>query len=329
VNDGPVIVVLDGYTLNPGDLSWDALESLGKCTIYDRTAPGDVMDRAAGAEIVLTNKTVLDRAVIENLPEMRYIGVMATGYNVVDLNAAAERGIPVTNVPEYATKSVVQMVFALLLEMTQHVAHHSETVHDGRWAESRDFCYWDRPLVELDGLTMGIIGYGRIGREVAKVAKAFGMKVLANDAAPAETDEPGIEFVGRGELLRRSDVVSLHCPLTEETRGIIDADALALMKKTAFLINTGRGPLVDDDALAEALDSGAIAGAGLDVLTTEPPSPDNPLLGAKNCYITPHIAWATHAARSRLMNAVVENVRAFLAGEPRNVVNPVRKPRNE
>jgi len=329
VNDGPVIVVLDGYTLNPGDLSWDALESLGNCTVYDRTAPGDVLSRAAGAEIVLTNKTVLDRAVIGSLPDMRYIGVMATGYNVVDLDAAAERGIPVTNVPEYATKSVVQMVFALLLEMTQHVAHHSETVHDGRWAGSRDFCYWERPLVELDGLTMGVIGYGRIGREVAKVARAFGMKVLATDAAPVETDEPGIEFVGREELLRRSDVVSLHCPLTEETRGIIDTDALALMKKTAFLINTGRGPLVDDHALAEALDSGAIAAAGLDVLTTEPPSPDNPLLEAKNCYITPHIAWATHAARARLMNAVVENVRAFLAGEPRNVVNPVREPRTE
>ena len=323
MNTKPNIVVLDGYTLNPGDLSWDELHSLGICTVYDRTKPQDVLSRAREAVIVLTNKTVLDRKVFENLPDLRYIGVMATGYNVVNLDAADERRIPVTNVPEYATNSVVQMVFALLLEMTQHVAYHAGTVRNGRWTSSPDFCYWDKPLIELDGLTMGIVGFGKIGRAVASVARAFGMKVLVNDVKPVEPSEPDITVVGPDELFSKSDVVSLHCPLTTETQGIINDGNLALMKQTAFLINTGRGPLVNEYDLAEALNSGRIAGAGLDVLTTEPPALDNPLITAKNCFITPHIAWATLASRTRLMKIVVDNVRAFIRGEPVNVVNSV------
>jgi len=320
MKEKPVIAVLDGFALNPGDLSWDDIKSIGKCAIYDRTAPDEVINRAGGAGIILTNKTILDRTVIENLPDMRYIGVMATGYNVVDLDAAGEHHIPVTNVPEYATVSVVQMVFAYLLELTQHVAHHAETVRSGRWVASRDFCYWDIPLIELDGLTMGIIGYGRIGRRVAQVARAFGMDVLVHDI---DTSVTGVRYAGLDELFRKSDVVSLHCPLTPGSKGIVNARRLDLMKPAAFLINTGRGPLVNEDDLAEALNTGKIAGAGLDVLSVEPPHAENPLLSAKNCYITPHIAWATHAARSRLMKTVGENIHAFLRGEPRNVVNAV------
>ena len=313
--------MLDGFTLNPGDLSWDDLRSLGDCAIFDRTKPDEVLSRARGAEIILTNKTILDRGTIETLPELKYIGVMATGYNVVDIEAASKRHIPITNVPEYGTKSVVQMVFALLLEMTQHVAHHAETVRNGRWAANPDFCYWDKPLIELYGLTMGILGFGRIGRAVERVACAFGMKVLVNDIETFESGELDIEFVGLDELLRKSDVISLHCPLTPESQGLINAERLALMKKTAFLINTGRGPLVNEFDLAETLNTDRIAGAGLDVLSVEPPASDNPLLKAKNCIITPHIAWATIAARKRLMDAAVDNIRAFLRGEHRNVVN--------
>jgi len=315
--------VLDGFTLNPGDLSWDDLRFLGDCSIFDRTKPDEMLNRARGAEIILTNKTVLDRDAIETLPDLKYIGVMATGYNVVDIEAASERYIPVTNVPEYGTKSVVQMVFALLLEMTQHVAYHAETVRNGRWAASPDFCYWDKPLIELYGLTMGIVGFGRIGRAVERVASAFGMKVLVKDIKIFESGELDIEFVTLDELFRKSDVISLHCPLTLESQGLVNAERLALMKKTAFLINTGRGPLVNEFDLAEALNTDIIAGAGLDVLSVEPPSSDNPLLKAKNCFITPHIAWATLASRKRLMDAVVDNVRAFLKGEYRNVVNSI------
>jgi len=323
MSDIPRIVVLDGYTLNPGDLSWDALASLGDCTVHDRTPSDEIVRRADGASVVLTNKAVLDCNVIDALPDLRYIGVMATGYNVVDLDAAAERGIPVTNVPEYATDSVVQMVFALLLELTQRVGHHAATVREGRWSRNIDFCYWDMPLVELSGRIMGIVGYGRIGRAAAAAARAFGMNVLVHDVAPVEPDDPRIVSSGLDELFAESDVVSLHCPLTEASRGIINTRTLGLMKETAFLINTGRGPLVVDADLADALNKGRIAGAGLDVLTTEPPGENNPLLSAKNCFITPHIAWATHAARSRLMDTVVGNVRAFLGGKPVNVVNGI------
>ena len=307
------IVVLDGYTLNPGDLSWDALRELGPCEIYDRSAPDDIISRSASAEIVLTNKVKLDGEYMSSVPALKYIGVTATGYNVVDVAAARERKVTVTNVPTYGTQSVTQMTFALLLELTQHVGHHVQTVRDGRWTHSSDFCYWDYPLIELDGLTIGIVGFGKIGQMVGKLAEAFGMKVLTHSRKqPAEEME---------KLFRQSDVISLHCPLTPETKHLVDAERLAWMKPTAFLLNTSRGPLIDEAALAKALNEGRIAGAGLDVLAVEPPTADNPLLRATNCFVTPHIAWATRAARSRLMDAVVENVRAFLTGKPRNVVS--------
>ena len=317
------IVVLDGYTLNPGDLSWDELRALGPLEVYDRTPPDQVVPRAKDAEVILTNKTVLDAAVLRQLPKLKYIGVLATGYNVVDIQAARERHIPVANVPAYGTPSVAQMVFAHVLELTQHVAHHAQTVRDGRWTKSADFCYWDFPLIELKGLTMGVVGYGRIGRETGAVAKAFGMKLLAVEVAPKPVRPGGAEaeFVSLDDLFRRSDVVSLHCPLTPETKCLVNAQRLSLMKKTAFLINTSRGPLVDEQALADALNSGRIAGAGIDVLAVEPPPPTHPLLKAKNCRITPHIAWATRAARERLMKTAVDNVRLFLAGGGQNVVN--------
>jgi glycerate dehydrogenase len=316
------IVVLDGYTLNPGDLSWDELEALGSCEIHDRTPVDQVVPRAADAEILLTNKTVLSRTVIEQAAKLRYIGVLATGYNVVDVEAARERGIPVTNVPTYGSRSVAQMVFAHLLNLTQHVDHHARTVVDGRWTASDDFCYWDYPLVELAGQTMGIVGFGRIGQATAQLAVAFGMEVLACDTVEPPGVPRHVKMVDLETVFRESDVVSLHCPLTPETERLVNEERLGLMKTSAFLINTSRGPLVDEPALAEALSSGRIAGAGLDVLAIEPPVSDNPLLGLKNCYVTPHIAWATKAARARLLATVVENVKAFLDGRPQNVVNP-------
>ena len=315
------IVVLDGYTLNPGDLSWQELEALGECCVHEYTPLEETLARAAGAEIVLTNKTLLDQEKIDALPQMKYIGVLATGYNVVDVEAARTRNIPVTNIPTYGTPAVAQMAMAHVLELAQHVAHHAQTVRDGRWAKCRDFCYWDYPLVELHELTIGIVGYGRIGRATAKIARAFGMKVLACDVMVKPEDHPDAEFVTVDELFRRSDVVSLHCPLTADNEKLVNAERLRLMKPTAFLVNTSRGPLVDEVALAEALNSGAIAGAGVDVLAVEPPRPDNPLLTAKNCHVTPHIAWATRAARAHLMDTAVANVRAFLDGRPQNVVN--------
>lgn len=318
------IVVLDGYTLNPGDLSWSALESLGDCAFFDRTPREEIPGRAAHAEVVLTNKVALGREEMARLPRLRYIGVLATGYNIIDVEAARERGIAVTNVPAYSTASVAQMVFALLLELTQQVGHHARQVREGRWSASADFCFWDRPLIELDGLTLGIVGFGAIGRRVARLAHAFGMEVLVQTAHPEKyrgtPEGERVRFVELDELFGRSDAVSLHCPLTDETRGMIDARRLGTMKPGAFLINTGRGPLIDEAALAAALEAGSIAGAGLDVLSAEPPPPGNPLLTAKNCMITPHIAWATRAARLRLMATAVENVRAFLEGRPRNLV---------
>jgi glycerate dehydrogenase len=306
------IVVLDGYTLNPGDLSWDALRELGSCEIYDRSAPDEIVPRSTSAEIVLTNKVKLNGEYISSVPTLKYIGVTATGYNIVDVAAARERKVIVTNVPTYGTQSVAQMTFALLLELTQHVGHHAQTVREGRWTRSPDFCYWDYPLIELDGLTLGIIGFGRIGKMVGQLAEAFGMKVLTYSRK-----QPVAEME---TLFRRSDIISLHCPLTPQTEHLVNEKRLAWMKPTAFLLNTSRGPLIDESALAKALNEGRIAGAGLDVLAVEPPTADNPLLRAKNCLITPHIAWATRAARSRLMEAVVENVRAILAGESKNVV---------
>ena len=315
------IVVLDGYTLNPGDLSWDALQKLGPCAIHDRTPPEQVVERARNAEVVLTNKALLPRDAIAALPKLKYIGVLATGYNVVDIAAAKECGIPVANIPDYGTHSVAQFTFALLLELAHHVGHHAQTVRDGRWVRSADFCYWDSPLIELHGLTFGVIGFGKIGRATAKLADAFGMKVLVHNRS-RPTDLPAhYEFVSLDELLTRSDVVSLHCPLTPENKHFINAERLARMKPTAFLLNTSRGPLLDEAAVANALNSGKIAGAAVDVVSVEPPKTDNPLFTAKNCLVTPHIAWATRAARARLMDVAVENIRAFIAGQARNVVN--------
>jgi glycerate dehydrogenase len=306
------IVVLDGHTLNPGDLDWQGIEALGELTVHDRTPLPQIVERAKDAGILFTNKTPLTA--------VRFIGVLATGFNIVDIAAARARGIPVCNVPGYGTASVAQHVFALLLELTQHAGHHGRTVRDGRWSASPDFCYWDFPLVELSGRALGIIGYGSIGEAVARIARAFGMIVLASARRPRSA--PDVEFASTDDVFRRADVVTLHCPLTEETRGMVNTARLATMKPGAFLINTGRGPLIVERDLADALNAGRLAGAGLDVLSTEPPAPDNPLLAARNCLITPHIAWATRAARARLMQIVVENLRAFLAGRPSNVVNP-------
>lgn len=314
------IVVLDGYTLNPGDLSWDELSSLGATKIHDRTADSEVLSAASEANIVLTNKTPLPGGLLRQLPRLKYIGVLATGTNVVDLAAARELGVPVTNVPAYSTDSVAQHTFALLLELTNRVGHHAQTVREGRWGRSPDFAYWDYPLIELEGRTMGIVGFGRIGSAVGRLAAAYGMNVLAHVPRP----RPLPDFVRPVELdtlFQTSDVISLHCPLTAQTTRLVNAERLAWMKPTAFLLNASRGDLVDEAALAQALNSNRLAGAGLDVLSSEPPATDNPLLQAKNCVITPHQAWATHAARARLMQIAVANVRAFLAGKPQNVVN--------
>jgi glycerate dehydrogenase len=313
------IVVLDGYMLNPGDVSWEGLKALGDCNIYDRTPLDDILPRAKDAEIVLTNKTVLSREIIEQLPKLKYIGVTATGYNVVDVEAARDRNIPVTNVPTYATRSVAQLVFAHLLNLSHHLADHMQSVRDGRWVACEDFCFWDYPLIELAGLTMGIIGFGRIGKAASQIALAFGMKVIACDILEMPPTE-GVRFVDHKTVFRESDVVSCHVPLTQDTEGLVNKEHLALMKKSAFLINTSRGPVVNEQALADALNSGSIAGAGVDVLSVEPPSPDNPLLTAKNCFITPHIAWAPGASRARLMDTVVSNVQAFLENRLQNTV---------
>ncbi len=314
------IVVLDGYALNPGDLTWDQITALGDCVIHERTAPAEILERAAGAEILLTNKTVLAREHFSALPKLRYVGVLATGTNVVDLAAARERGVTVTNVPAYATASVAQLTFAMLLEWAWHAGGHSRSVHAGGWTRSRDFCYWEHPLVELSGLTLGLVGFGNIGQAVARLALACDMRVLAYVRRPGQPPA-GVQFTDLETVFRQGDAVSLHCPLTPETRHLINAERIDWMKPGAFLINTGRGPLVDEAALAAALNSGRLAGAGLDVLSTEPPPADNPLLTAKNCIITPHIGWATRAARTRLMKTVADNLQAFLAGRPQNVVS--------
>ena len=335
MTEKPRIVVLDGYTLNPGDLSWERLAEYGELTVYDRTGEDDerIIERARKTEVVFTNKTPLARRTIESLPELRYVGILATGYNVIDLGAATGRNIPVTNIPSYGTDSVAQLVFAHILHACHHVAEHSESVKSGEWTKSENFCYWKYPLIELAGKTLGIIGFGRIGRKVADIAHVFGMKVLAYDVGGGTDPEwasdpkrPGdgsaaFAWAGMDDLLSRSDIVSLNCPLTEENRGLMNAGNLAKMKKGSFLVNASRGPLVVDADLAAALESGHLAGAGLDVLGNEPPAPDNPLYTAPNVTITPHIAWATREARSRLMDIAVDNLRAFLEGEPKNVVN--------
>jgi glycerate dehydrogenase len=314
------IVVLDGHTSNPGDLRWNELENIGECRIYDSSSPVEAVERCCDAEIVLTNKTALDAAILKQLPKLRYIGVLATGYNVVDVQAATACGITVTNVPAYSTDSVAQTVFAHILNFTHNVAEHAASVAAGEWERSEYFCYWKTPLIELRGLTLGILGFGRIGAAVAELGRAFGMNVIAFTRTPDKVAGHAVECVDITELFRRSDFLTLHCPLSSETAGIVNKEHLALMKASSFLINTARGGLVDEAALAVALNSGKIAGAGLDVLSVEPPSGDNPLLKAKNCHITPHFAWASKAARQRLISIAAANVRDFINGTPRNVV---------
>ena len=315
------IVILDGYSANPGDLSWKELEELGTLTVYDRTKSDETVARAADAEIVLTNKVILNSEVIAQLPRLKYIGVLATGYNVVDIKAAHERGIIVTNVPAYSTESVAQMVFAHLLTVTNRTEHYAIQNRDGRWSSNPDFCYWDFPHMELAGKTFGVVGLGNIGLRVAQIAHAFGMKVKAVTSKVQSTLPVGIEKVSLEELLATADVLSLHCPLTDSTRHMINAATLQQMKPSAILINTGRGPLVDDQAVADALAKGAIAAYCADVVTVEPPRPDNPLLQQPNAFITPHIAWASMEARVRLLKVAIDNVRLFLNGQPQNVIS--------
>ena len=314
------IVILDGYSANPGDLSWEGLEQLGTLTVYDRTSPSETVARAADADVVLTNKVIISSEVMAQLPQLKYIGVLATGYNVVDIAAAHERGITVTNVPAYSTESVAQMVFAHLLTVTNRTEYYAVQNRQGRWSKNSDFCYWDFPHMELAGKTFGIVGLGNIGRRVAQIALAFGMQVKALTSKTAEILPAGIEKVSLEELLATSDVLSLHCPLTERTRHLINVDTLQRMKSTAILINTGRGPLVDDQAVAGALADGRLAAFCADVLTEEPPKADNPLLRQPNAFITPHIAWASKEARIRLIQVATDNVRAFLNDQPVNVV---------
>ncbi len=319
------IVILDGYTENPGDLSWEGIEALGDLTLYDRTPddPEMIIDRIGDAEVVYTNKTPISKEILERCTNIKYIGVLATGYNVVDTFAAKEKGIPVCNIPTYGTSAVAQFVFALLLEVCHHVAHHSEAVHKGRWTANPDFCFWDYPLMELAGKTMGIVGFGRIGRHTARIAQAFGMKVLAYDTkknTDYETDS--CQYADLDELLSKSDVISLHCPLFPETKGMINQNSIRKMKDGVILINTSRGQLIVEEDLAEALNSGKVYAACLDVVSVEPIKADNPLYGAPNCIITPHIAWAPKESRQRLMDIAVDNLRAWLSGNPCNVVNP-------
>ena len=314
------IVVLDGYTLNQGERDWEELNELGEVTVHDRTEPDEVIRRAEGAEVVLTNKVVLDRSTIEHLPDLKYIGVLATGYNIIDLNAARERGIVVTNIPAYSTDSVVQMAFAHILNITLRVGHYAHEVHNGVWSAQSDFSYRDTPLIELKGKRIGLVGFGHIGQAMAKVALAFGMKVVVcphkmDTKLPKEYEKAKLN-----DVFSTCDIVSLQCPLTPETKEMVNSFRLSLMKQGAILINTGRGGLIDEKALERALLSGKLLGAGLDVLSSEPPSPGNPLLKLKNCFITPHIAWATHEARERLMAQVVENLKAWMDGTPINNV---------
>ena len=317
------IIVLDSYTLNPGDLSWDDLCELGDTKIYDRTDDKQVLKRAQNADILLTNKTPLTSETISQLNNLKYIGMLATGYDVVNTDAASKRSIPVCNVPNYGTNSVAQMAFAHILNLVNRIHHHADTVVDGKWSACPDFCYWDYPMVELEGLTLGILGYGRIGRVLAKFGRTFGMKIITVSCKSALDEAGPLKFVSTKDLFAQSDILSLHCPLAPDTKNIVNADNLALMKKSAFLVNTSRGGLVCDNDLAYALNKGMVSGAGLDVVSIEPILLDNPLLKAKNCFITPHIAWTTKAARKRLMDIAVENVRCFLKNQPQNIINPV------
>ncbi|MDR1564528.1 MAG: D-2-hydroxyacid dehydrogenase [Oscillospiraceae bacterium] len=315
------IVVLDGRAVNPGDLSWDSFRLLGELRVYEYTEKEDIFEHAQGADILLTNKTPINAELIEKLPQLKYIGVLATGYNVVDTKAARSRGIPITNIPSYCTAGVAQMIFALLLELCNHVSLHNASVQRGEWQKSKDFSYFKAPLIELEGKTMGIIGFGNIGQSVAKIALAMGMKVKAYSRTVKYTGNPGIKWVSLEEIFGESDVLSLNCPLTAETERLINRQSLALMKPSALLINTSRGGVIAEEDLAAALNAGIIAGAGLDVLATEPPAKGSPLIGARNCIITPHIAWASKAARERLIQSAAQNIKSFLNGKTQNVVN--------
>ena len=319
------IVVLDGYTENPGDLSWAELEKLGQLTVYDRTAYGEsplIAQRIGDAEVIVTNKTPISQQTLEQCPNLKLIAVLATGYNVIDCAAARKKGVSVVNVPTYGTASVSQYSIALLLEICHHIGHHDQSVHAGNWANNADWCYWDYPLIELEGKTMGIIGFGRIGQAEGRIARALGMRVLAYDLYPSDSGRAIGAYVDLDTLYRQSDVISLHCNLTPENTRMINKDSIAKMKDGVILINNARGQLIDEQDVADALNSGKLAAAGLDVVYTEPIREDNPLLKAKNCIITPHISWAPKESRQRIMDVTAENIRAFLAGRPQNVVNP-------
>ena len=316
------IIVLDGYGLNPGDLNWEGFETLGELTVYDRTLPSELMERAAGAEVLITNKTLITAENMADLPELKYIGVLATGYNVVDIDAAKDRGIVVTNIPAYSTASVAQMVFAHILNITQRVGYYADENKQGRWTKNADFCYWDTQLVELQGKKMGIVGFGNIGQATAGIAQAFGMEVCVYSSKPQFVLPSGIKKMDLDELFMECDVISLHCPLTPDTKEMVNTERLSKMKKNAILINTGRGPLINEQDLADALNEGRIAAAGLDVLSVEPSVEGNPLLTARNCFITPHIAWATLEARTRLMEIADHNLKSYLNGQ---IINNVAK----
>lgn len=316
------IVILDAYTTNPGDLSWEIFNEFGEVTAYDYTPEDLIIERCRDAEIVIDNKVVFTKETLDKLPKLRYIGMLSTGFNVIDTAAAKENGVTVCNVPTYSTSAVAQLTFALILEIYNQVGIHNEAVHSGEWSNCRDFCFQKTPLIELANKTIGLIGYGKIGSEVAKIADAFSMNILCY--VPSKKPQPNFRsfrFVSIEELASNSDIVSLHCPLTPETTGIINEDFISMMKKNAIIINTSRGPAIDEKALADALDSGRIAGAGVDVLSTEPPKADNPLLSCKNCFITPHIAWAGYETRKRLVGVVYDNLKAYLSGKPVNIVN--------
>lgn len=315
------IVVLDGYTLNPGDLSWEGIENFGELKVYDRTPEDKILDRVKDADVVFTNKTPISNETIAACPNLKYIGVLATGYNVVDVEAAKEHNIPVSNIPVYGTAAVAQMVFALLLEVCHHAAAHSDAVYAGDWTNNQDWCFWNYPLIELAGKTLGVIGFGRIGQNTAKIAGAFGMKVLAYDEYPNDAGRELGEYVSLDELFANSDVIALHCPLFPSTQGMINKESIAKMKDGVILINNSRGPLVVEQDLADALNSGKVYAAGLDVVSTEPIKEDNPLLKAKNCIITPHISWAPKESRQRLMDLAADNLRSFVDGKPNNIVN--------
>lgn len=316
------IVNLDGYTTNPGDLSWDGIKRFGDYTVYDRTPADKVIERAKGAHILIINKTVVTKEILDALsPELEYIGLQSTGYNVVDCEHARKLGVTVCNIPSYSTNAVAQLVFAFILQITNEVTLHADAVRNGEWCRCEDFCFWKKPLTELAGKTIGIIGFGAIGQKVAQISRAFDMKILAYNPRPKSAGNLDVAFTDMDTLLKKSDIITCHCPLTSETKGLINAENIAKMKNSAIFINTSRGPVVDEQALADALNSSKIRAAGLDVLETEPARTDNPLLTAKNCYITPHIAWAALETRARLLKILEENLEAYISGKPQNVVN--------